>query len=110
MIFAGTTGLLPLTGVVVPYLSWGKTGMIVFMLTAAMIARLAESGHAREIDHRARRGAQGHDGARWPASVSLAGGVVVIFLEAVVWGPATTVRGCSHPPSPPSPATPTTAS
>src|SRR5205823_615173 len=27
VIFAGTTGVLPLTGVVVPYLSWGKTGM-----------------------------------------------------------------------------------
>src|SRR5207245_10847394 len=47
VIFTGTTGLLPLTGVVVAYLSWGKTGMIVFVLTAAMLARLAEGGRAR---------------------------------------------------------------
>jgi cell division protein FtsW (lipid II flippase) len=93
VIFAGTTGLLPLTGVVVPFLSWGKTGMIVFMLTAAMVARLAESGHAREstteLDE-VRKGTMGTMGAEL---LLLAGGMVVIVLEAVVWGPATTVRG-----------------
>jgi cell division protein FtsW (lipid II flippase) len=94
VIFAGTTGLLPLTGVVVPYLSWGKTGMIVFMLTAAMLIRLAESGHAREpmaeLDE-VRKGTMATLGAEL---LLLAGGVVVILLEAVVRGPATTVRGC----------------
>jgi cell division protein FtsW (lipid II flippase) len=93
VIFGGTTGVLPLTGVVVPFLSWGKTGMIVFMLTAAMIARLAESGHARETTtelDEVRRGTMGTLGGELAL---LAGGVVVILLQGVVWGPATTVRG-----------------
>jgi hypothetical protein len=94
VIFAGTTGLLPLTGVVVPYLSWGKTGMIVFMLTAAMIARLAESGHARESTTELDEVRKGTMATLAGELLLLAGGVVVIFLEAVVWGPATTVRGC----------------
>ncbi len=94
VIFAGTTGLLPLTGVVVPYLSWGKTGMIVFMLTAAMIARLAESGHAREMTTELDEVRKGTMATLAGELLLLAGGVVVIILEAVVWGPATTVRGC----------------
>ena len=94
VIFAGTTGLLPLTGVVVPYLSYGKTGMIVFMLTAAMIARLAESGHARESTTELDEVRKGTMATLAGELLLLAGGVVVIFLEAVVWGPATTVRGC----------------
>jgi cell division protein FtsW (lipid II flippase) len=48
VIYAGTTALLPLTGVVAPFLSYGKTGTVVFVIVAAMIARLAESGAARE--------------------------------------------------------------
>jgi len=94
VIFAGTTGLLPLTGVVVPFLSWGKTGMIVFMLTAAMIARLAESGHARETTTELDEVRRGTMATLAGELLLLAGGVVVIILEAIVWGPATTVRGC----------------
>jgi len=48
VIFCGTTGMLPLTGVPVPFLSYGKTHMITFVLVAAMLARLAEDGRARE--------------------------------------------------------------
>ncbi len=94
VIFAGTTGVLPLTGVVVPYLSWGKTGMIIFMLTAAMIARLAESGHARETTTELDEVRKGTMSTLAAELALLAGGVVVILMEAVVWGPATTVRGC----------------
>jgi cell division protein FtsW (lipid II flippase) len=94
VIFAGTTGLLPLTGVVVPFLSWGKTGMIVFMMSAAMIARLAESGHARESTAELDEVRKGTMATLAGELLLLAGGIVVILLEAVVWGPATTVRGC----------------
>src|SRR5262249_6817563 len=94
VIYAGTTGLLPLTRVVVPLLSWGQTGMRVLVLPAAMLGRLAESGHAREstteLDE-VRKGTM----ATMAGEFGLLGlGVVVIVLEAVVWGPATTVRGC----------------
>ena len=41
--------LLPLTGVPAPFLSFGKTSMVTFVLVAAMLARLAEDGRAREM-------------------------------------------------------------
>ncbi|HUG53676.1 MAG TPA: FtsW/RodA/SpoVE family cell cycle protein, partial [Vicinamibacteria bacterium] len=93
VIFGGTTGLLPLTGVVVPFLSWGKTGMIVFMLAAALVARLAESGHARETTTELDEVRKGTMTTMGGELALLATGVVVILLEGVVWGPATTVRG-----------------
>ncbi|HEY7410669.1 MAG TPA: FtsW/RodA/SpoVE family cell cycle protein [Vicinamibacteria bacterium] len=62
VIFGGTMGLLPLTGVVAPFLSAGKTSLIVFVAAAAMLARLAESGAAREATdelYEVRRGVLG---------------------------------------------------
>lgn len=47
VIAGGTFGVLPLTGVVVPMLSSGRTSMIVFLGLAAMLARLAREGKAR---------------------------------------------------------------
>lgn len=44
VIFAGTTGWVPLTGIVVPFLSFGRTSMVVFMLVAALLVRLAADG------------------------------------------------------------------
>ncbi len=93
IIFAGTTGLLPLTGVVVPFLSWGKTGMIVFLLLAGLLSRLSESGHAREITAELDEIRKGSMSSMAAVVALLAAGAVVIFMEAVVWGPSTTVRG-----------------
>lgn len=47
VILGGTLGLIPLTGVVVPFLSYGKTSLITFVAVAALIARLGEDAHAR---------------------------------------------------------------
>ena len=47
VIFGGTTGGIPLTGVVAPYLSDGKSSMIAFVLLATLVLRLAEDGRAR---------------------------------------------------------------
>ena len=74
--------------------------MIVFMLMAAMMARLAESGHAREstteLDE-VRKGTMVMLGGRAAA----AGGRRRRDLPGgVVWGPATTVRGVRHLPRP----------
>lgn len=44
VIFAGSTGLLPLTGIVVPFLSFGRTSMVVFMIVVALLIRLAADG------------------------------------------------------------------
>jgi hypothetical protein len=42
IIHAGTTGALPLTGVVVPLLSSGRSSMVAFLLVIGLLARLAE--------------------------------------------------------------------
>src|SRR5690606_27891828 len=47
IIHAGTTGLLPLTGVVVPFLSAGKSSMVVFIAIAALLARLGMDARER---------------------------------------------------------------
>lgn len=48
VIHAGTFGLLPLTGIVVPYLSTGRSSMVAFVALAAFLVRLAMDGRARE--------------------------------------------------------------
>lgn len=69
VIFFGTVGMLPLTGVVVPYLSFGKTSMIVFLLAAGILGRLAADGK-RQVD--------------MDELVQLRGGVLAIGAAAVV--------------------------
>jgi len=47
VIFCGSAGFLPLTGVVVPFLSYGKTSMVIFLAVAALLVRLAVNGLPR---------------------------------------------------------------
>lgn len=47
VIAGGTFGLLPLTGVVVPFLSTGKSSMIAFMLMVGIVARLGQNARVR---------------------------------------------------------------
>lgn len=47
VILGGTLGLFPLTGVVVPFLSYGKSGMAAFLGVVALIARLGEDANVR---------------------------------------------------------------
>ncbi|HLL21301.1 MAG TPA: FtsW/RodA/SpoVE family cell cycle protein, partial [Kofleriaceae bacterium] len=62
VILGGTLGYLPLTGIVVPFVSSGKSSMIVFLAVVALVARLADDGGVRvrsaELDelHGAARG------------------------------------------------------
>ena len=44
IIFSGSVGLLPLTGVVVPFLSYGKTSMVAFLALVGLLFRLAADG------------------------------------------------------------------
>ena len=66
-ILGGTFGLLPLTGVVVPFLSYGKTGMVTFLAVVALLARLGEDGEARAATDELRELAGGvrHAWHRW---------------------------------------------
>lgn len=62
VILGGTLGLLPLTGIVVPFVSAGRSSMAVFLVVVALVARLAADGRVRvastELDelHAAARG------------------------------------------------------
>jgi cell division protein FtsW (lipid II flippase) len=47
VIQAGSLGQLPLTGIVAPFLSAGRSSMVAFLVLVALLARLAEDGHAR---------------------------------------------------------------
>ncbi len=62
VILGGTLGHLPLTGIVVPFVSSGKSSMVVFLAAVGLVARLAVDGRVRaasaELDelHAAVRG------------------------------------------------------
>ena len=47
VILGGTLGFLPLTGIVVPFVSSGRTSMAVFLALVALVARLAADGRVR---------------------------------------------------------------
>jgi cell division protein FtsW (lipid II flippase)/membrane peptidoglycan carboxypeptidase len=93
IIFSGTTGVLPLTGVISPYIAYGKTSMIVFILLAAMLARLAESGRAREDTTELAEVRRGALGAMAVAAILFAGGIVVALLEGVIFSSDISTRG-----------------
>ncbi len=93
IIFAGTTGLLPLTGVVAPYLSYGKSSTVVFVILGAMLARLAESGAAREATTELVEVRIGSLRVLAAAALVILVGIVTALLEGVIWGPATSARG-----------------
>ncbi len=93
VIFAGTTGMLPLTGVPVPFLSFGKTSMVTFVLVSAMLARLAEDGRAREETGELIELRRGTLAVLATVLVALAGGVGVAIAEGVVLADRTSTRG-----------------
>jgi cell division protein FtsW (lipid II flippase) len=93
VIFAGTTGFLPLTGVVAPYLSFGKSSMVVFVVLGAALSRLAESGTARELTVELAEVRKGSLLAMAVAFVILVAGAGVAITQGVIKGPETSVRG-----------------
>jgi cell division protein FtsW (lipid II flippase) len=93
VIFAGTTSLLPLTGVPAPYLSFGKTSMIVFVLVAAMLARLAEDGRARELTTELGELRRGTLFVLAAVLIVMGVGVAVGVTESVGMADETSVRG-----------------
>jgi cell division protein FtsW (lipid II flippase) len=93
VIFSGTTGLLPLTGVPVPFLSFGKTSMVTFVLVSAMLARLAEDGQARELTGELSELRGGALTLLAAALVFLATGVGVAATQGVLLADRTSTRG-----------------
>ena len=93
VIFAGTTGMLPLTGVPVPFLSYGKTHMITFVLVAAMLARLAEDGRAREVTGELIELTRGSLAVLAAVLLVVVGGAAVVIAQGVVLADRTSLRG-----------------
>jgi peptidoglycan glycosyltransferase len=84
---------LPLTGVPVPFLSFGKTATITFVLVSAMLARLAEDGRAREMTPELAELRRGSLAVLTAVLVVFGVGVLVTVQEGVVRAEATSVRG-----------------
>ena len=93
VIFGGTTGLLPLTGVIVPFLSAGRTSMVSFLALAALIGSLARDGRARAYTDELDQLRGGVLGVGSVFGALFVGAALVMFAEGVILGPATTARG-----------------
>lgn len=93
VIFSGTTAVLPLTGVIAPFLAYGKTSMFVFLAVVAMLTRLAESGQAREATSELLELRTGALRALAAATVLILGAVAVIVTEGVIMGDTLARRG-----------------
>ncbi len=92
-ILGGTFGAIPLTGVVVPFLSFGKTSMVAFWAVAALLARLGDDGEARVATDELREIAGGVRHVQIAVGVLAALGVVATVGRAVVGRDATSLRG-----------------
>jgi cell division protein FtsI/penicillin-binding protein 2 len=93
VIEAGTLGHLPLTGIVVPFVSAGRSSMAVFVLMAAFVVRLALDARPRAASaeltelHGATRGVAAF------AVVAIACGLAASLRAAIIDRPGTLVRG-----------------
>jgi len=92
VIFGGTTGLLPLTGVVVPFLSFGKSSMAMVLVAAVLPLHVAERGPAAVVTRELRE-------LRATLSVLLVASVLTLAAAGgwLAWlgvmnGPATSAR------------------
>ena len=92
VILGGTLGYLPLTGIVVPFVSSGRSSMAVFVVMVAIVARLGVDGRVRvsttELDelHAATRGVR-------TASIIL---VVLAILASIYAAVAHRVETCAR--------------
>jgi cell division protein FtsW (lipid II flippase) len=93
VIHAGSFGQLPLTGIVAPFLSSGRSSMVVFVALVALLVRLAADGPAREETPEL---AELHLGARRAqlAALALVGlGVIIALGPAWSSRPEVAARG-----------------
>ncbi len=93
VIQAGTLGQLPLTGIVVPFLSAGRSSMVVFLAVIAIVARMAADGRPREQSAEL---TELHTGVRGMAAVAASAvglAIVAGWLAAVVGRHETSARG-----------------
>jgi cell division protein FtsW (lipid II flippase) len=93
LIHAGTFGVLPLTGIVVPFVSTGRTSMVVFVALVGLLARLAQDGGARASEPAL---AELHAAARAQRLLALGllvAGAVLVVRIAIAAREDTSTRG-----------------
>jgi len=93
VIFGGTTGLLPLTGVVVPFLSAGRTSMVTFVALVALIGALARDGAVRASTDELAQLREGVLGVGAALGVAFVAALAVVVVQGGLLGAATTSRG-----------------
>ncbi|MEO0604013.1 MAG: FtsW/RodA/SpoVE family cell cycle protein, partial [Myxococcota bacterium] len=93
VIFGGTTGVLPLTGVVVPFLSAGRTSMVVFVAIVAFTGALARDGAVRAPTDEIDQLRQGVLGVGAGLGLLFVGALGVIVAEGALFSATTTARG-----------------
>ncbi|MBA3396779.1 MAG: FtsW/RodA/SpoVE family cell cycle protein [Deltaproteobacteria bacterium] len=93
VIQAGTLGQLPLTGIVVPFLSSGRSSMVVFLAIVAMVVRLAADGPPREPSVELGELHAGVRGMTVVVAVAVALAVLAGIAAAIVGRHATSARG-----------------
>jgi hypothetical protein len=93
VIQAGTLGQLPLTGIVVPFLSSGRSSMAVFLAMIAIVARLAADGRPREESTELLELHAGVRGVGVVAAISIGLAILAGWSAAVVGRHETSARG-----------------
>jgi cell division protein FtsW (lipid II flippase) len=93
VIFAGTTGMLPLTGIVAPFLSSGRTSTTVFVFAVALLVKLGESGEVRADTEALAELRQTLRSAGVPLLLAPPLALLILFFQGVAQGHATTTRG-----------------
>ncbi len=92
VILLGTLGIVPLTGVVAPFLSYGKSGAVTMLGVVALIVRLGQDGMYRADTEELRELRGGVDRVRIGVAVLLIALAWVTGTEAVFARDATTLR------------------
>jgi cell division protein FtsW (lipid II flippase) len=93
VILGGTTGMLPLTGIVAPFLSSGRTSTTVFVVLVALLVKLAEGGEVRADTEVLGEMRVTFAGAGAALAGLATGALLVLFVEGVALGPETSARG-----------------
>ncbi len=93
LIHAGSFGVLPLTGIVVPFLSSGRTSMIAFLLLIAIVVRLSQDGPPRERTDELDELSGGARGLAGVAVVLLGTGAGLVLWTTVVARSEVAARG-----------------
>ncbi len=92
VIQAGTTGHLPLTGIVVPFLSTGRSSMVVFFVLIAIVARIGTEGRPREASSELGELHAGIRGVTVVAVLLVGMAIATGFAAAVMGRTATSAR------------------